>query len=168
MVSNGLFWKQAKQSVSPGDGHCLLHSIVHSMESQLQPPVKLTVKGLLDSMHLELIHNKEYYLPFTVDHDMSKLLEGFHAYAKDKMYDSSFGDMAPCIIANALQICLIVVIENDADYDVRVINPIMNENDHKMNLSCLFVHKRNAHYNAIIPQTPKKCMFSQSHGNSGS
>ena len=69
-------------------------------------------------------------------------------YAKYKRYNSVFGDHVPMILANALNIDLILVEESiEGLFTIETV--LSNCQDCKR--TPLFLHKRPDHYNAIVP-----------------
>ena len=85
---------------------------------------------------------------FIENNDANVFYEGFEMYAKYKYYNSIFGDHVPMILANALNIDLILVMESiDGLFTIETI--MSNCQDCKR--TQLFLYKCPDHYNAIVP-----------------
>ena len=130
---------------SPADGHCLLHSTVSPLKHQLVPNVDIDTNYLLNVISFEISQHPERYLCFIKNNNRSVLFDSFRLYAKDKQHATAFGDHIPLILANVLNIGLIIINESrDGLFNVETV---------QTNNECirLFLHKRADYYNAIIP-----------------
>ena len=138
-------WNICQVYNSPADGHCLLHSVVSSLKHQLVPNVDIDTNYLLNVISYEISQHPEGYLGFIKNNDRSVLFDGFRLYAKHKQYDTVFGDHIPLILANVLNISLIII--NESSDGLFKVETVQTNNE------CirLFLHKRADHYNAIIP-----------------
>jgi exonuclease III len=129
---------------SKGDGHCLLYSVDSSLCNQFPnfPPVDIeTIKARI---FIETVKNTEYYLPFLQTSSKSALSAGLGDYLIKKQYNNDFGDLVPCIIANALSIKLNILDEDQTGYvNTVVITP------HDQSKASLVLHRRSQHYNGI-------------------
>ena len=82
------------------------------------------------------------------NNDANVFYEGFEMYAKYKHYNNVFGDHVPMILANALNIHLILVEESiDGLFTIEIV--LSNCQDCKR--TPLFLPKRPDHYNASVP-----------------
>ena len=135
-------WNICQVYNSPADGHCLLHSVVSSLKHQLVPNVDIDTNYVIS---YEISQHPERYLGFIKNNDRSVLFDGFRLYAKHKQYDTVFGDHIPLILANVLNISLIII--NESSDGLFKVETVQTNNE------CirLFLHKRADHYNAIIP-----------------
>lgn len=96
-------WKLLK---SPGDGHCLMHSVVSSWNQQLQRR-DITLHCLMSKIFIETVINTDLYLGFVSP--ATKLFTSLRRYLINKSYDNDFCDIVPLIIANALQVNLHII-----------------------------------------------------------
>ena len=57
MLSSGDFWKMYEINKSPGDGHCLLHSIISSLFYQLCMNVTMSelIKGIINEFQMQAL-----------------------------------------------------------------------------------------------------------------
>ena len=94
---------------SPGDGHCILHSVVSSFRQQLPHLPGISMDYVVTALSNETISNSEYYLPFTEDLSIIALRRGLRLYIMDKEFDQSFCDLVPMILANALKLSITVL-----------------------------------------------------------
>ena len=84
---------------------------------------------------------------FIENNDAKVFYDGFMSYAKYKQYNSVFGDHVPMILANALNVDLILIEESDEG--LVTIEAVQSNQDCRP--TPLFLHKRPDHYNAIVP-----------------
>ena len=77
LIDSGMFWDYFEISLSPGDGHCLLHSIVSSMASQNQRD--LTLSQLTNAIVNETTLNSTTYEQF-INGSKNDLIYGMKAY----------------------------------------------------------------------------------------
>ena len=100
-LKTGKFWSMCKVVKSPGDGHCLFHSVTNAYNA-----VIATASACIDVDVLSTKIKDE-----TIMND----------YIYNKRYDSSCGDLVPVVLANALAIKLLIVTRNTNMYDVLLI-----------------------------------------------
>lgn len=131
---------------SPGDGHCLLHSVCSAWNSQLPQLNPINLEGVKADFFIETVDNYMKYLPFTEDLSKEILFKGMRTYLLEMKYNQSFGDIAPIITANALKISLIILNEGtSSQYTTVFINPDVSL------YGSLLLHRRGDHYNGITP-----------------
>ena len=87
---------------SPGDGHCLIHSIVASWNSQFPELCPVDNEGLMSSMFVDAVNNCDGYMMFLQPPTKQHFSRGLRTYLLKKEYNQQFGDIAPLIVANAL------------------------------------------------------------------
>ena len=77
------------------------------------------------------------------------LLNGMHGYIDHKRYNTPFGDIVPHIVANALEVYIIIMYKNNTNFSCNVVTPthILCPELCK----CIFVLKSGLHYDAVIP-----------------
>ena len=127
---------------SPGDGHCLIHSVSNSWSSQHPSLLPLDLETIKSSIFTEAVNNAHLYVPFLPT--KHSLFEGLRHYLIDKQYNHAFGDLVPLVIANAVSVNLNVFNDKCKNgYDM--INLVPRSN------SCisLDLHRSGDHYNAI-------------------
>ena len=145
---------------SPGDGHCLLHSLVTSWNSQLVPyhgynPVNLeTLKSMI---FLETINNAYSCLPFVEDLRRVNLISGLKLYLLEKRYNQSFGDLVLQIVPNAMNITLDIL--NQGQQAPIRYTPHENTNVHPSSHK-VCVHRNGDHFNGIHVETSNSCISS--------
>ena len=113
-IKNRTFWFKFKTVKSPGDGHCLLHSLVTSLRGQKSVHSDLTfanydINTLLTKLKEEVLANKQEYLPYIEGQSNLNLFTAMLEYVYRKCYDSAFGDLVPSIMSNALEKNIIIV-----------------------------------------------------------
>ena len=95
-----------KVDISPGDGHCLLHSIISSMRGQFPNAPQLMLSVLKNHISNHTIGCALEYLMFGFSEHT--LLKQMCQCADDKNYSSDFGNIIPLILAKLLNknICI--------------------------------------------------------------
>ena len=147
MVSNGTFWLKYKVSNSPSDGHCLLYSLVTSVNDQLPSSYGTDIERIKVLMQDELQTNMKEYIPFTVCMSCDDLTNELYNYIKYKKFNTTFGDLAPSIIANALKVDILIIEENKTQKTTNITDVVCNG---KSNSNRVLLHKQGMHYNGII------------------
>ena len=132
---------------SPPDGHCLLHSVVSSLRLQMNHSVEITNAMLLECLRKQVYEFRSQYEGFIKHH---VLITGYHRYAIHSHYESEFGDLAPQMISNALNIQLIILSEAAGSFTIMKVSPCYNPD-----ALPLFLHKNGKHYNGISPKLSK-------------
>ena len=141
-LQNGMFWKYFKLVKSRADGHCLVSSVT----------------TFLRRFHHELIYNEhilqlintetnnyyEKYAQFILSTEPLSLREQLNNYVDYKIYQSTFGDTVPLVIANALMIDLVIIERQGDEWSPRII--FGGNNDVKR---CVYVYKNGEHYNGL-------------------
>ena len=128
---------------SAPDGHCLLHSVVSGM-SEVTGNV-ISLPSLLNAIRNETIRDITSLSEIYSSSEM--LIKEMDDYLDCKIYNSSYGDIVPQIIANALSanLHIALAVENN-NRIIRVISQCAGE---KINL---FLYKTDEHYDALIPK----------------
>jgi len=96
------------------DGHCLLYAVIISWIMQLPNVPPPTLHDLKCGIFLESLNNRHIYREFL--HDVASNKEYavcISKYLLHKHYDSTFGDLVPVIIANALSVNVNIRNKND-------------------------------------------------------
>ena len=100
-MSSGNIWGRFNIIKSSGDGHCLLYSIIESMRCQ-HNCIKINLNKLIDCITVELLVNKQFYTDSTDYISERNIEDALNMYIQSRVYSTSFGDLVPIIIANAL------------------------------------------------------------------
>ena len=124
---------------SPGDGHCLIHSVLFGLKSA---GVTIEKQNIISAVETETIAHCSKYMSFYVNPSIETLLCEMTDYLHHKHYDSSFGDIVPYI---ALEINIVIMHDMSFIYDPYVV---------KCDNSCvdsnfITVCKRGMHYDAM-------------------
>ena len=106
-LRNNSFWDEFSVIPFPGDGHCLITSIVNSMLMQKQ--IVITASDLLQSICSETVNNLDVYKSLLEESDALKIDLQLKNYVYHKVYNSGFGDLVPVIIARAKKLNIVIV-----------------------------------------------------------
>ena len=127
---------------SPGDGHCLIHSVLFGLNYAGAKIEKLCVLSAIENETLVYLSKYIYFFEnFSVD----TLISEMDAYLYNRQYESSFGDIVPYILANALSVNIVIVSKAGFDYDVIVIQCDSNYVQDEF----VTVYKCGMHYDAM-------------------
>ena len=131
---------------SPSDGHCLLHSVVSSTNHQLKD--NFTIEALRSLLYTESVTNINQYIQFTTNPSRSLFSTYMRQYIIYKCYNNAYGDLAPVILANAINTTITVINENhDHTIHETVIHPRVLTNRK------IIIHRKAEHYNGFKPKT---------------
>ena len=156
IINSNTFWSTYKVSKSKGDGHCLIHSIISSMNSQ--HATNLNHSLLLHDIEVEVENNAFRYLPAIEGFSHDLLKQQMKAYLIYKVYNSSFGDVVPLTIANILKVDVIVIYNTGNTYDC---HRLSYEGSYKDQGKAVFIYKSGEHYDGI-----ELCISERSSSNS--
>ena len=106
LLLRGIFWNEYEIHKSPGDGHCLSHSVISSLH--FQSSVNLTISELIQGIIDETSTKSDFYKDF-MKGSLFDLYRGLNAYVNYKVYDTSFGDLVPHIISTAIHVNITIV-----------------------------------------------------------
>ena len=120
MLDNGRFWDSYQLRTSPGDGHCFIYSMVTGIKS-LHPSCNISSNDILGRLWEETTNNSDMYIPFIKIRSKESLCNGLKAYVLHKVYNTSFGDLVPQIVVNALEINLIIIHKLEDTYDLNIL-----------------------------------------------
>ena len=101
LVDNGNIWGRFNIIKSFGDGHCLLYLIIESMRYQ-HNCTKINLNKLIECITVELLVNKQFYTDSTDYRSERNIEDALNMYIHSRIYETSFDDLVPIIIANAL------------------------------------------------------------------
>ena len=133
---------------SPPDGHCLMHSINIAFKHQLN--LKCDLHKLKCGIFVETLINLDNYLAF-LSQSASKLFSDLSRYIIHKNYNTAFGDLIPLILANFLNLNLIIIEQTDNGCFRKI-----TVNSSTPSLSAILVHKFKDHYNGISLNSPDR------------
>ena len=127
---------------SPMDGHCLVHSVITSLEFQKNK--FLYYKYLLYKIRNEVTDNACKYVDFIPSKCPLQLKLQMCAYLDAFNYDTHFGDILPLVLSNILEISIGIFEKIDNGYRfMKVICENQNSDD------ILFIMKNGDHYDAL-------------------
>lgn len=128
---------------SPADGHCFLHSVISAMKSQLNQSTDIhAIKSLIFN---ETLSHHEVYKHFLPEPSHSEIFHGLRQYLINKMYNHSFVDIVPLILANAMKVNIEILDENiNGTADAICIAPRIPS------FQTIVVHRMQDHYNGLV------------------
>ena len=147
------FWAHYRIVKSIGDGHCILHSLATCLNYYYVK--EFSVSWLLEKMKHECTINYNRYIPF-MDGDINYFYNKMNGYVLYKEYDSSFCDLMPYIMANALKEQIVILESTDCFHALNAIPQV--ESVSKLtkitSLSHLYhvivLYKEGYHYDACV------------------
>ena len=105
---------------SYGDGHCLIYSVVRSLNLQLS---WVTSNEMIkDKIRAETINHIDYYKEFIVDSSALNIQLQMCAYIDAFNYSTSFADMLPLVFANMLSLDIVIIEKLDDSFQHFVIS----------------------------------------------
>ena len=135
---------------SPADGHCLMHSILSCLRAKYGTD-GLSIEDLLCILKTECYENFNEYMP-SFDGDLSSFFHLMYEYVDDIVNDSSFGDLVPIIMCNALNEVIVIIDETDTNGSVTVIPPKTCHSFRGWDPATgIHLFKVSDHYNACVP-----------------
>ena len=142
-LDNDTFWSKYSIHKSPADGHCFMHSVAFCL-SHIPNYFGANVDMLSKKLKNETLMNEKLYGDY-IDGGIQALRNGVTDYLCHKLYDTSYGDIIPNIMSNAIMTNLLLIIEHEGSHSLQLIKCI-DEYRHT-----LLLYKRGEHYDAIIP-----------------
>ena len=142
-----LFWNKYKIVKSPGDGHCFIHSIVKSHNSQHSEASPIDARGLFESITTETTRNSSLYMSFIENESENDQFEQMKQYVRYKRYDSFLGDMMPLVVATILKKDIHILTTDDNGMEKTEIKS-------PGNVTCrnhIYVYKIGEHYDTVVP-----------------
>ena len=127
---------------SPMDGHCLVHSVITSLEFQQNKFIYY--KYLLHKIRNEVTDYASKYLDFIPSKCILQLKIQMCAYIDAFNYNTHFGDLLPLILSNILQMQIGIFEKTDQGYKFMKVCCENNDFD-----KILFVMKNGEHYDAL-------------------
>ena len=144
-IDTKTIWSKYAIDKSPADGHCFMHSVIKSHSSQLLNFPHENIDSLLEKLKNETYNNASRYVEFIDGDGLTALHSGVTEYIYNKKYDTSYGDLIPNIIANAIMKNIIIVMKTKGNTRIELISCL------EANQPSILVYKNGAHYDAIIP-----------------
>ena len=139
------FWLHFGSIPVPSDGLCFIHACSASLSFQhLQ---SLSKSYLLDILRIECDVNRSTYLDYFTDNQRPWFDHYMHAYVRNGIYNTPFGDIVPNIMAQALNFELVIIEKRIGNYLTSAVPP----HDTGTPLGKLLLLKTNKHYDAIKP-----------------
>ena len=111
-------------------------------------PEPVTVEELLYIVRDETTTHIEYYSQFLLESARDKLVEYMNSYIYDKLYNTPYGDLVPLVLANALNINIVIIYEGIQGLAARAI--YSDSGDEAAGEILIF--KSPDHYDGIIPK----------------
>ena len=108
-ISSGIFWNQYKRLDSPRDGHCFIHTLINSFNSQFPDKLCMFYNQLLEIIEEETLRNINMYSEFLENGSHTVTIEYMRRYISDKMYGTAYGDSVPLIAACGIKRNIFIV-----------------------------------------------------------
>ena len=116
-------WYNHRVVKSPGDGHCFIHSAANYLNVNSSMPTPFEdVSVILKHLSDETVHHSDIYVDFIDGNGRGSLQQGLHEYVNNSRYETSFGDLVPISIANALSVNLLIIENNGNQFEVQLID----------------------------------------------
>ena len=133
---------------SPGDGHCLIHSIKTSWCQQFPNLRPIDCESIKSKIFVETITHANHYANFLEPVSKFEVLQSLKFYLLSRKYCNRFGDCLPLIVANALQVNIELYDENPAcgTFTKFLISPNFSSA-----VSTVLLHRCGDHFNGIAP-----------------
>ena len=165
LLSENAFWDSFEVIASPGDGHCIIHSICRCLSWNNVHVCKEIFDFLMHMLKLECEMNHSWYVQYVEENDKRVLFGGLMSYMFNKAYDTEVGDFVINMISNVLGIDIVVIdASNPLSLNVLTICPRDSFKCNLYNDKCVILYKQNLHYDACIPMCE---IFSKSAVNCG-
>ena len=103
-----VYWINEKRVLKqPGDGHCLVHSVLASLSKSSIVAVP-SYEGLLQMLRFEIMNNLSYYKEFInqADQDNADIEADVDRYINEKQYGKDTMDLIISALANCLGVVL--------------------------------------------------------------
>ena len=136
---------------SNADGHCLLYSCISSLFSQ--HGISVTKTTMINQILQECQNHRNVY-DHVFDADIANMFETeLHEYTQKREYRSLFGDILPNVIANFLQMKIIIIYKQGDEFMYhklpQSIFPRYNSSFNDTTGKALILLKNDAHYDGL-------------------
>ena len=128
---------------SPGDGHCLLYSVVSAWNAQ-SSRVKIDLETVKTKLVKEVIDHSPVHSEFITD---SSIEDALDTYVFAERYNQVFGDAMPFIIANTLEVNFEIYYESVTKYTYERITVLTERAETERTI---VIHRCGDHYNGIV------------------
>ena len=150
LLDSNTFWLNYEIVKSAADGHCFVHSVLNSWLLQL-PHYQCVDNVVSHDVLLGRLQNETYinsyrYVDYIDGDGLNSLRIGAKNYVTHKLYDTSYGDIVPYIMSNAIFVNFVIIIQSDNSYRVQLVECVCS------NCPTLILFKNGAHYDAIAPK----------------
>ena len=145
LINSESFWQNYEIVKSRGDGHCFIYSAVSSL--RYQHNMSLDAEAVLRYITHESLNNVHRYM-YLFESVQTFELEMFN-YINEKTYDSSYVDLLPHFLANALRLPIIVICQKDDAYDYNAIPYTDDNNQLVFGQNVLLLFKNGLHYDGL-------------------
>lgn len=143
MIQNKSIWNELKIVKARGDGHCLLHAVVMSLEYQYNEICD--VEFVKHQIIKEIYDNMSFYQTFLNCISRCDVIKLMTEYINEKKYNNDFCDIVPYVIAKSLNVGLIIV----NDYlNANSIHTVVIESGNRKD-KWLTICRNNLHYDGI-------------------
>ena len=153
-LDNDKFWLTYNIVKSPADGHYFIHSIAKSLGSQLPEHLCFKKEALLEKLKNETHENAHQYVDYIDGDGIQALYSGVNKYVTHKQYDTSYGDIVPFIMSNAICVNFMIIIQLADSYRVQLVECVEN------NRPTIILLKSGEHYDAITPNVHNTPIYS--------
>ena len=148
-INDPLFWNVFTVSKSSPDGHCFIYSVISSLKAQ---GMSIKVDDFLQSIEFECFDNTHRYLPFMGEDASLLLFQAMYNYTVFRQYNSDFVDLIPQICANAMSICINIIVKHELRFIYYRIIPVDGICNYEV-----YVFKNGDHYDWLMP-SPNLCL----------
>ena len=154
LLQNGLSVRE-----SPGDGHCLFHSLVYSWDSQFPQEPNVSLKTAIDRSKAELLENLDLHLPY-IDQSKFTWVHQLGKYLDQKIYKLPIVDIYPIFLANAFDVDVCVLDQIGSEC---VIRNFPSSSNNKSKFICKMLRFRNPFHKLkekVNPETSHRFQYS--------
>ena len=144
------FWDYFEIVPVTPDGHCLLYSIATYFNALHAQNFTLTAQYLANIIRCEVESKIELYRVGIDNMSVTELLSEMNDYIVNKNYKSSFCDMVPMIVTNALKISIVILEKYSGNIRVSHIAPRQYDDCPAYIVVCKDFSILE-HYDAIVP-----------------
>ena len=106
ILNDKTFWSIYKLIISPGDGHCLMHSLVTTL-NYLNHDIK-NYCTLPENLRWECVRNQWMYLS-DFDGNVNDFHDEIEHFINNRIYDTGFCELIPGIMSNVLNNTITVI-----------------------------------------------------------
>ena len=135
--------------ISPGDGHCFLHSIVRYLNICM-PNMIMSLSALKSIIRSETTSNSHIYNSIYRGSSTTQLFAEMELYVNNRIFETLFGDLVPLVVANALNSNVIIINKQvNGGHNMHTVPP----NTSAQISGNITVYKTGKHYDACLPKS---------------